>query len=458
MKLIVTTLMVIFIGLNAPISAQNNENVINSLFLNSLNDTTTYHQLRYLTKTIGGRLTGSPQAMAAVEYFYEQLKQMGFDTVYLQETKVPHWVRGEKETARIVSTKYGREDVNVCALGTSIGTGNNGIVANVVEVHSMEELAKLGIKNIKGKLVFFNHPADPNTYATFSSYGSSVWQRSNGAAEAAKFGAIGVIVRSATLAHDYFPHTGVMRYQEGIEKIPAVAISTNDADLLSSRLKAEPQLNFFFKTTCEQFADVKSYNVIAEIKGSKSPNEVFVVGGHLDSWDTGEGANDDGIGVAQSIEVLRLFMALNLKPAHTIRAILYMDEEVGQSGGSTYAELAKTSGEKNLFALESDRGAGLPLGFSFEAPDELIKKVQSWQDFFLRWGLYSFTKGGSGVDVEPLKELGVPLAGLVTNSQEYFDYHHSPNDVFEHVNYRELQLGGASMAALLYLLDLNWVE
>ena len=437
------------------LNAQDEKQIINSFFENALTDYTTYEQLRYLTKNIGGRLTGSPQAAEAVEYYFQELKNMNFDTVYLQETIVPHWIRGDKEIAKIVSSAYGTHQMQATALGLSIGTGNEGLFAQVIEVQDFEELTELGTEKIKGRIVFFNRPAVTTAYHTGNAYGQAVNQRTQGAVQAAKFGAVAVLIRSVGTAADFNPHTGVMRYENGVTKIPALAISTNDADILSNQLKHDADLNVFMRSTCKQLPDVKSYNVIAEIKGTEFPEEIIIVGGHLDSWDNGEGAHDDGAGVAQSVEVLRLIKALRIKPKHTIRAVLFMDEEVMQRGGQTYATAASEKGEKHLFAIESDSGGFLPLAFSIDGNDEIIEKMQTWKPYFEPWGIYQITLGGSGVDISPLKGHAKALAGLRVNSQTYFDLHHAPNDVFERINHRELQLGAAAMAALIYLIDKN---
>ena len=436
-----------------PTKAQQDKEIVDSFFQNAISDYTAYEQLRYLTKNIGGRLTGSPEAAAAIEYTFQELKNMGFDSVYLQEIMVPNWVRGEKEIARISSTVYGTTEMHATALGLSIGTGKDGLWAQVIEVKNFDELKKLGEKKIKGKIVFFNRAATTKQYHTGNAYGSAINQRTEGAIQAAQYGAIGVLIRSVGTAHDFNPHTGVMHYKEGVNKIPSIAISTNDADILSLQLKQDVELNVYFRTTCHQRPDVKSYNVIAEIKGTEKPDEIILVGGHLDSWDNGEGAHDDGTGVVQSIEVLRLFKALGIKPKHTIRAVLFMDEEVMQRGGKAYAREVKEKQEKHIFAIESDGGGALPLGFSIDANKEITQKIKAWQELFLPWGIYNFRNGGSGVDIGPLKEQGIALAGLIVNSQKYFDFHHAPNDVFENVNQREMQLGAAGMAALIYLID-----
>ena len=366
---------------------------------------------------------------------------------------VPCWNPGEKEYASINSFLFGKKEVSVCALGTSIATGEDGILGEIVEVKSFAELKQLGKKLIKDKIVFFNRPMETSLINTFAAYGRAVNQRTSGAAEAAKYGAIGAVVRSVTTALDDFPHTGVMRYQEGIKKIPAIAISTKDAEWLSKWLTKDPKLLFYFKTSCKQFLDVKSFNVIGELRGSKYPDEIIVVGGHLDAWFNTEGAHDDGAGCIQAIEMLRLFKKLNIKPKRTIRAVMFMDEEVAQRGGKKYAEVENLKNEKHYFALESDRGAFVPRGFSFSVIEERFQNLLRFRKFFLPYHVDDFRRGGGGVDIGPLKKYNVSLGSLVPDDQRYFDYHHSANDTFEQVNIRELQMGSAAIASLIYMID-----
>ena len=254
---------------------------------------------------------------------------------------------------------------------------------------------------------------------------------------------------------DDYPHTGSMSYGDipVKDRIPAAAISTNGADLLSISLRLNPDINFFFRQTCEQFEDVESYNVIGEIKGSKYPNEIIVVGGHLDSWDLGDGAHDDGAGCVQSMDVLRLLKETGYQPKRTIRVVLFMNEENGLRGGNKYAEVAKLNKEKHVFALESDSGGFTPRGFSFDCSDAEFKQIAAWKTLFEPYLIHVFQKGHSGADIGPLKNDAIVLAGLVPDSQRYFDHHHAANDTFEHVNKRELELGAASMASLVYLFD-----
>ena len=434
--------------------AQTNDSLlIKNLFDEALSSSIAYENLRYLCKNMKGRVTGSPQAAAAVEYTKQIMENMELDSVYLQDVMVPNWNPGDKEYASITSSVFGSKEVPVCALGTSIGTGKDGIFAEVVEVKNFEELAQLGKNLIEGKIVFFNRPMETSLINTFAAYGRAVNQRTSGAAEAAKYGAIGAIVRSVTTAFDDFPHTGVMRYQEGNKKIPAIAISTKGAEVLSNWLKKDSQLKFFFRTTCQQLKEVLSHNVIGEIKGTSFPDEIIVVGGHLDAWNNTEGAHDDGAGCIQAIEVLRLFQSLNIKPKRTIRAVMFMDEEVAQRGGKKYAEVADLKNEKHYLALESDRGAFVPRGFSFSVKKESFQKLLKYRKLFLPYHIGDFTRGGGGVDIGPLRKYGVPLASIVPDNQRYFDCHHSGNDTFEQVNIRELQMGSAAIASLIYLID-----
>jgi hypothetical protein len=262
---------------------------------------------------------------------------------------------------------------------------------------------------------------------------------------------VAMIDRSSTTSNDNFPHTGIQHYADTVNKIPALSVSTNDADNLSRWLKTDPDLNVFLKTSCRELPEITSHNIIGEIRGTEHPEEIIAFGGHLDCWDICQGANDDGAGVVQTIDILRIFKSINLNPKHTIRVIVYMDEEMEQRGAKAYAEAAK--GRKHIAAIEADRGGFTPWGFSIDASDEQVKKVQSWKNLLLPYGLFYFEKGGSGVDIHDLKSQGVPLLGLVPDSQRYFDYHHSGNDSFDKINIRELQLGTASMAALVYLID-----
>ncbi|SNC63840.1 Peptidase family M28 [Hymenobacter gelipurpurascens] len=411
-----------------------------------------YENLRELTGRIGGRLSGSPQAEQAVQWGKTTMEKMGLDRVYLQEVMVPHWVRGAKEKAQVRGAKGKGISLNVCALGGSVGT-NGKIKAQVIEVQSLQELAALPADKVKGKLVFFNRPMNPLYIETGRAYGEAGDQRRSGAAEAAKRGAVGALVRSLSLAHDDFPHTGTMRYEDGVAQVPAAALSTNGADELSQLLKADKNLTVELEMSCQTLPEVKSYNVVGEIKGSKYPDEIITVGGHLDSWDLAQGAHDDGTGCVQSMEVLRLLKASGLRPERTVRAVLFMNEENGTRGGNKYAELAKAAQEKHLAAMESDGGGFTPRGFSIEADPATVRKVQQWEPLFVPYGSGDITPGHGGTDIGPLKGQAKALIGYNCDDQRYFDIHHTAADTFDKVNRRELELGGASMAALIYLLS-----
>ena len=429
--------------------------MVANIYKEALTEGECYSRLDYLSNRIGGRLAGSPQAAAAVEYTRQVMLDCGFDSVYLQPVMVPHWVRGEKEMAAIVNPALmGKEEVKICALGGSIGTGEAGITAGVVEVKSFDELKKLGKKGVQGKFVFYNRPMNPEHLHTFHAYGGAVEQRWKGAMEAAQYGAVGVVVRSMTLALDDEPHTGSMSYVDSLPKIPACAISTLGAERLSTVLKANPNTSFYLKMNCETLPDVLSYNVVGEMKGRENPQNYIVVGGHLDAWDNGDGAHDDGAGCVQSIEALRILKKLKYENRNTLRVVMFMNEENGLRGGKKYAELAKINKEYHVAAIESDAGGFTPRGFTMDADELFKKRIRKLKPLLEPYGLHEFNMDGGGADISPLKkEFTTPLLGLMPDSQRYFDIHHTAADTFEKVNKRELELGAAAMASLIYLID-----
>ena len=436
---------------------KSDEQTIKEIYKSSLTNSQCYSWLDYLSNAIGARLSGSANAEKAVQYTKSQLETLGFDRVYLQDVMVPKWVRGAKESAYILDNKT-KVNIPVCALGGSIATPNNGITAEIIEVKGIQELEALG-KKIKGKIVFFNRPMEQENVETFKSYGACVDQRFSGAKEASKYGAVASIVRSMNMRLDDFPHTGAQSYGAipKTQYIPAAAISTNAAELLSKSLKNNPHLKFFLKQSCQTMDDVLSHNVIGEIKGSEHPENIMVVGGHLDSWDLADGSQDDGAGVVQSMEVMNVFKNIGYKPKNTFRVVLFMNEENGGKGGKKYEELAQANNENHIFALESDSGGFSPRGFSFESDDANLDKILGWKSLFEPYLIHSFTKGHSGSDIEPLTSQNLVKAGLRPDSQRYFDYHHAANDKFDGVNKRELELGAATMASLIYLIDQNGI-
>ena len=447
-----------FLFLSVALHAQPNpsdKEQLKTFFDTSLLNGQAYEWLDFLTNRIGSRLSGSLGAERAVAWTKAALDALGLDRVYLQPVKVPKWVRGAKEFALIETAPGVTFNVPITALGGSVATPSVGLKAFVVEVQGIEELKALGREQIEGKIVFFNRPMQADLISTFQAYSGCVDQRYSGAKEASAYGAVGVIVRSMNLRLDDLPHTGAMSYgdQDVSKRIPAAAISTNAAEKLSKLLKLEPNLKFLFRQQCKTYPDVWSHNVIGEITGSEFPNEIIVVGGHLDSWDLGDGAHDDGAGVVQSMEVLRLFKATGYKPKRTIRVVLFMNEENGLRGGNAYADNALLTGERHIFALESDAGGFTPRGFSFNCSDEEFAQIESWKPLFKPYLIHYFEQGGSGADIRPLKNKYNVLAGLRPDSQRYFDHHHAENDTFDAVNKRELELGAATMTSLIYLYD-----
>ncbi len=448
-KILFYSWLVILVGCAKP----TDKEMVKQIFETSYSDSSSYENLRYITKKIGGRVTGSPQSLAAADYCRKVMQDLGLDSVYQQDLVVPQWIRGAKEECTIKSSKFETTELKICALGTSIATDEKGLTAKVIELQSFDDLAKLGKKQIEGKIVFFNRPMNPTYENTFKAYGEVAGYRSRGASRAAYYGAVGMIVRSVTTSIDDFPHTGVMHYADTVKKVPAAAVSTKDANLLSEKLETDPNLELTYKLNCKQGDSVKSYNIIGEIKGSEFPDQIITVGGHIDSWDLGEGAHDDGAGCMHAIDVARIFKKINYKPRHTIRFVMFMDEEINQIGGRKYAELAKARNEKHIFALESDEGGAYPTGFGFDADSVAIEKFRSWKSLFADYKITVFDKGHGGVDISFLKNLKVQMASLLPVPTHYFDYHHSGNDTFEQVDKKELQTGSAAVASLIYLVD-----
>ncbi len=457
-KMILFLLLICFVTFLLAQEKVNNEDAIfiRNIYDKALTSGSSYDWLTHLSTNIGGRLAGSPGAAKAVEYTKAMMDTMVLDSVWLQPCMVPRWIRGEKEQVRILGNNLSAAiNLPALALGNSIGTGPSGITAEVIEVQSLEEVEQLGIEKIKGKIVFYNRPMDPRQIRTFSAYGGAVDQRVNGASVAAQYGAVATLVRSMTTRQDDHPHTGVMVYKEGVIKIPSLAISTNASNLLSDLLKKE-RVKIYMRTTCKNLPKVESYNVIGEIRGSEKPEEIVLVGGHLDAWDVGGGAHDDGAGCVHSMEVLNLLKQNNYRPRRTLRCVLFMNEENGLAGGLAYAEMSNKNKEFHLAAIESDAGGFTPRGFSCDAEGEVFKqhykKLLKWLPLLEPYGLM-LTKGGSGADISPLKSQRGLLIGFRPDSQRYFDYHHAANDTIDAVNQRELELGAAAITSLIYLID-----
>jgi len=412
-----------------------------------------YDLLRQLTKQIGGRLAGSPQQQNAAVWGKRNMESFAADKVYLQPCKTPNWQRGGKDFASVVSVngKAMNQPLAALALGNSLGS--NGLVeAELLAVADFDELEKRKAE-VKGKIVYIHSVFDPTIIQTFIAYGKAGVFRATAASRAAKYGAIGVMIHSLSTAPNNAPHTGGMKYDENYPKIPAVALGPNDAKELYAKAK-KVTIRVQMQTYGYFLPDADENNVVAEIKGATFPNEIITIGGHLDSWDVNEGAHDDGAGIVQTMEILRMMKAINYIPKRTIRFVLFANEENGGRGGAKYAELAKLNNEKHVFALESDEGGFTPRSIGITCSPEQFNKLQAWTPLLKPYGT-EIAAGGGGADVNPLKTIdaNVILAGLVPDSQRYFDLHHAKTDVFENVNKRELLLGAVNMAAIVYLVD-----
>ena len=422
-----------------------------------------YEDLRELCKEVGARLSGSPEADAAILWGGKKLQAIGAGSVRMQPVVVPHWERGGAERAWMRIDGGEKEPLRVAALGGTIGTEGD-LEGEVAVFRDFAELESLGDSGLAGRIAFFNRPMDPLMINAGSAYGGAYEQRSKGAVESARHGGIAALVRSLTHAMDTFPHTGGMRYDDEVRQVPSAALSTVDARRIAGFVKEGHEVRVGLNMGCILHDDKSQANVIAEWKGTEYPDRYIVVGGHLDSWDIGEGAHDDGAGVVQSIEVLRTLHALGYRPRHTLRVVLFINEENGNNGGKTYALRAREEGEWHVAAVESDAGGDAPRGYSIDASDAGTAAVRSWKEGLLQYGVGDLRRGGAGVDIGPLKKEEPAgkrplLVGLRPNSQRYFDYHHSDRDVFENVHERELKLGAAALTSMVYLLDgLNYED
>jgi len=409
-----------------------------------------YRMLEDLSLNIGPRLVGSPQAAKAVEWGKQKMESLGFQNVHTEPCTVPHWVRGAVEEASIITTRGESISINICALGGSIATPEDGIYAEILQVKSFDDLKTLG-EEANGKIIFFNRPMDPSKISPGEAYGGAVNQRGSGAVEAAKAGGVAALIRSMTMQLDDVPHTGSMHYMDTIPKVPAAAISTMGANMLDSLLAIDKNLKIKIKLSCQTLPDIESANVIGELTGTEKPEEVIVIGGHLDSWDQGHGAHDDGAGCVHSIEALRLLKELGLRPKRTIRVVLFMNEEFGLNGGIAYAK-EDHHGEKHICAIETDAGGFTPRGFGVGADSVNFPRFARWSYLLDPIDAGRITRGGGGADISELAKLGVITIGLRVDGQRYFDYHHSGNDTIDKVHPRELELGAIAIAIFSYAI------
>ncbi|MBE2273115.1 MAG: M20/M25/M40 family metallo-hydrolase [Flavobacteriales bacterium] len=415
---------------------------------------TAYENLRDLTKNIGHRLSGSEGYEKSVDWAVQKLKEAGADKVWKEEVMVPVWERG-KESLHIKTGNGTWKSLIMLSLGNSEGTKGKDVEAEIIFVKNKEDFDKLPESQVKGKIVFFNYAFNQKFIVTGQAYVDAGIYRRSAASWAGKKGAKAVIIRSLSSAFDDVPHTGAMRYdKDDTTKIPAVAIGPKSADELENTLKSQ-KVYAKLNSNCTMKGEKLSHSVIGEITGNKDKS-VIVVSGHLDSWDVGEGAHDDGAGIVQSIEILRTFKKLGIKNNHTIRVVCFANEENGVRGGNKYAENIEKNKEKHIFAIESDGGGFTPRGIALVMTPEKRKEVQSWRNLFLPYGIHNFEFQYAGTDIEPMEKLGVPLAELVPDSQRYFDIHHTEEDTFEKVNRRELLLGAVAMGQMIYMVDKNW--
>jgi len=418
-----------------------------------LNNGKGYNELRELTKTIGHRLSGSEAYEKSVKWAEQKLRDAGADKVWLQEVMIPVWERG-KESLHIKTSNGNWKGLKMLSLGNSEGTKGKDVSGEIIMVKSMEEYNNLPAEKVKNKILFFNYPFNQSFIETFKGYGDAAKYRTTAASLTAKKGGKFAIIRSLSSAFDDIPHTGAMRYEDNVSKVPAVAIGSTTADELAALLNKH-NVTAKLNSNCGMKGEKLSHSVIGEITGKKDQS-VIVVGGHLDSWDVGEGAHDDGAGIVQSIEVLRTFKKLGLQNNHTIRVVCFANEENGVKGGIQYGKTVKEKNEKHLFAIETDAGGFAPRGIALDMDDAKRKQIKSWSKLFIPYGVYNFEERFSGTDLYPLHDMGIPAAELMPDSQRYFDIHHTEEDTFEKVNRRELLLGATALTQIIYMVDKNW--
>lgn len=445
MKSFATTLLLITVFFQ-PIYAQSfledehKENA-RSLIESAMNSDLAWERLTYMADTFGPRFNGSENLENSLDWIIETMKNDGFDNVWEQPVMVPHWVRGE-ESATLISPR--EQDLPMLSLGGSIATPEDGITANVIVVKSFEELEKVK-DQVKGKIVLFN--------AEFTSYGRTVQYRMNGAVEAAKHGAVASIIRSVTPYSMQTPHTGTMYYDDEVKKIPHAAITIEDAMMIQRLYDRGEDIRINLKISAETLPDTESRNVIAEIKGTEYPDEIIVLGGHIDSWDVGQGVMDDGGGSVAAWEAVRLMNELGIKPKRTIRVVLWTNEENGLRGANEYHRWVKEderSLENHVLAMESDAGVFDPIGFGFSGSERAFEILSEIGKTLEPIESGKVTKGGGGADIGPLMQDGVPGMGLVVDGSRYFWYHHTAADTMDKLDKEDFNECVATMAVFAY--------
>jgi Zn-dependent M28 family amino/carboxypeptidase len=423
----------------------------------ALNSDYAYRQVAHLTQNIGPRLTGSAQAQKAVEYVAEEMRRLGLE-VKLEKLMVPHWVRGA-ETGELVEfsgqAPQTTQKIVLTALGGSVATPAQGLTAEVVVVNDFNELQALGRAKVAGKIVLFNEKFDRQMAAEGfggEAYGQAVAYRGGGPSAASRLGAVAALVRSAGASQNRLAHTGATRYAKDAPEIPAAAVSFEDAELIAHLVK-DGKVRLHLTLTPQRLPDAVSYNVIADLKGSEHPEQVVIVSGHLDSWDLGTGAIDDGAGVAVAMQTAQILKQLSLRPKRTIRVIAWMNEENGLVGGRTYARDNVNELANQFAAIESDRGAGHPLGFEAMVNPAVLPMLAPVSEILRSQGagLMKLTDD-TEADISPIAAQGVPAFGLWQDTRTYFNYHHTAADTLDKIVPHELAENAAEMAVLAYAL------
>jgi len=417
------------------------------------NDPKAYAMLESLLRAAPRRLAGTPGAAAAEAWGFATLQSLGFEAVRSEPVRVPVWIRGDVEEVMVLGADGAMEPLRACALGLSPGTSTEGVLGEVVEVRSLEEAASLGERG-RGKVIFYNRPMNPELEDTFAAYGGAVDQRGRSGYVAKQIGAVGALVRSMTTRIDDHPHTGAMRatMDDGSPVAPSAAISTRAAERLHGLLQQGP-VRVRMRLSCRAEGEGMGANIVGELRGSERPQEVVVVGGHLDAWETGDGAHDDGAGIVHSIEALRLLKAAGLRPKRTVRVVLFANEESGLRGGQAYAEAHRT--EPHFFGVESDRGGFAPHRFQANWEEPQFSKLADALAPLAAIGCAQLARGGGGADLTSLERLGVSCGELIPDCAHYFDYHHAETDVLAAVDREDLERGALALA---YFVDVvaNW--
>jgi len=406
----------------------------------ALTDSGAYKQLGYLCNTFGPRLSGSKNLEYALDWIIGEMHQDGFDVVKGEPVKVPAWVRGA-ESARLI--KPFKKDLAMLGLGGSVGTPKHGIRSEVVVVDSFAELETIKDK-VKGKIVLFNAP--------FTSYGETVQYRYKGASEAAKYGAVASLIRSVGSSTLYTPHTGMMAYTKDIPRIPHAALTIEDAIMLNHQQKSGEKIVIQLKMAARTEPNRWSRNIVADLKGSENPDEIVVVGGHIDSWDVGQGAHDDGGGCVAAWHAVKLIHDLGLRPKRTLRVVLWTNEENGGMGSKAYRDVHRHELDKHMVAIESDGGVFQPSGFGFTGSQAGREIIDAISKLLISIKANEITTGGRAADVAPLNDEGVPVMSLKVDGTKYFWYHHTNADTFDKIDFNEFNHCVAALAVMAYVL------